>query len=73
MDSPRDRPPIVCLAKGYGAFAVSPSNLERVRIYVINQEQHHSRLTFQEEYVGLLRASGVAYDGDICGESCAHL
>jgi len=50
------------VAKGYGAFAVSPSNIERVRRYVTNQEQHHSRLTFQEEYLKLLKVSGVAYD-----------
>lgn len=48
--------------KGYGAFAVSPSNIERVRRYVTSQEQHHSRLTFQEEYLRLLQESGVAYD-----------
>ena len=48
--------------KGYGAFSVSPSNVERVRRYVTNQEQHHSRQTFQQEYVNLLRESGVEYD-----------
>lgn len=41
--------------KGYGAFAVSPSNIERVRRYVTHQEQHHRLLTFQQEYVNLLR------------------
>lgn len=36
--------------------------MERVRRYVTNQEQRHSRLTFQEEYLRLLQESAVAYD-----------
>ncbi len=48
--------------KGYGAFSVSPSNIDAVKRYVTNQEQHHRRKTFQEEYVELLKASGVEYD-----------
>ena len=48
--------------KGYGAFSVSPSNLEGVRRYILNQEDHHRRKTFQEEYIELLRASGIEYD-----------
>ncbi len=48
--------------KGYGAFTVSPSNIEGVRRYVLNQEKHLQRKTFQEEYVELLKASGIEYD-----------
>jgi putative transposase len=48
--------------KGYGAFSVSPSNIEAVKRYVINQERHHRRKTFQEEYVALLKSSRVEYD-----------
>jgi putative transposase len=48
--------------KGYGAFSVSPSNVERVRRYVLTQEEHHRRITFQTEYVKLLEASGLEYD-----------
>jgi putative transposase len=48
--------------KGYGAFSVSPSNIEGVKGYVLNQVKHHRRKTFQEEYIELLRASGLAYD-----------
>jgi hypothetical protein len=48
--------------KGYGAFSVSPSNVEGVRRYVLNQEEHHRRKIFQEEYVELLKASVVEYD-----------
>ena len=47
---------------GYGAFTVSPNNLERVKNYVLNQEKHHQKQTFEDEYVGLLKASGINYD-----------
>jgi REP element-mobilizing transposase RayT len=48
--------------KGYGAFSVSPSNVEGVRRYVLRQEEHHRRKTFQEEYIELLKAGGIEYD-----------
>lgn len=48
--------------KGYGAFTVSPGNLERVRNYVLNQEEHHRKRSFREEYIELLNAAGVEYD-----------
>lgn len=48
--------------KGYGAFSVSPSNIEGVKKYIANQEEHHRRKTFQSEYVELLEASGLNYD-----------
>jgi REP element-mobilizing transposase RayT len=47
---------------GYGAFTVSVSMLETVRHYIANQEEHHRKKTFQEEYVELLKRNGVAYD-----------
>jgi putative transposase len=48
--------------EGYGAFAVSRSNIPAVAQYVENQEQHHRRRTFQEEYVELLQRHEIAYD-----------
>lgn len=47
---------------GYGAFSVSHSNLEAVRKYIANQEEHHRRMTFQEEHLELLKRHGIAYD-----------
>jgi putative transposase len=47
---------------GYGAFTVSASLLETVKNYIARQEEHHRRKTFQEEYVELLKLSGVEYD-----------
>ena len=48
--------------KGYAAFSVSPSEVESVKRYVLNQEAHHKRKSFQEELVGLLQKSGIGYD-----------
>ena len=48
--------------EGYGAFTVSPSQREIVREYITKQEEHHRVRTFQEEYVELLKRSGVEYD-----------
>jgi len=35
---------------GYGAFSVSPSHVEPLKHYIANQEQHHARESFQDEY-----------------------
>ena len=48
--------------EGYGAFTVSASQCEPVCAYIAGQEEHHRRRTFQEEYVELLKRSGVEYD-----------
>mgnify|MGYP000110677928 CR=1 FL=1 len=47
---------------GYGVFAVSESNIPTVREYIANQQEHHRRKTFQEEYRRLLGKYGVGYD-----------
>lgn len=48
--------------EGYGAFTVSPSQLEVVKRYIANQEEHHRKKTFQEEYLEFLKQSGAEYD-----------
>lgn len=48
--------------EGYGAFTVSAPDLEMVRAYVNNQEEHHRVKTFQEEYVAMLKHGLVEYD-----------
>jgi len=48
--------------RGYGAFSVSPSQLEAVLEYVDTQQEHHRTRTFQEEYRELLRRHGVDFD-----------
>jgi len=44
---------------GYGAFSVSESNAESVVKYIRNQEKHHERQTFSDEYAALLRKHGI--------------
>lgn len=47
---------------GYGAFGVSESNIEVVRNYIANQQEHHRQKTFQEEYRTFLERHRVAFD-----------
>jgi putative transposase len=47
---------------GYGAFSVSQSNLKEVIGYIENQEEHHRRVTFQDEYRAFLKAYDIIYD-----------
>ena len=46
----------------YGAFSVSVSLLESVIEYIRNQEKHHHKLTFQEEFITLLKKHRIEYD-----------
>ncbi|MGE5481106.1 MAG: IS200/IS605 family transposase [Chloroflexota bacterium] len=48
--------------KGYGAFSCSKSSISAVCKYIKNQELHHKRKTFREEYVELLEKYEVEYD-----------
>ena len=48
--------------RGYGAFSVSPSQLDSVLVYVNKQQEHHRTHSFQEEYRELLRKPGVDFD-----------
>jgi REP element-mobilizing transposase RayT len=47
---------------GYGVFSVSTSNLETVERYIANQEEHHRKTTFQDEYRAFLRRHGITWD-----------
>ncbi len=47
---------------GYGAFSVSLSNIEAVKLYIANQAEHHRTKSFQEEFIEFLKRHGLAYD-----------
>jgi REP element-mobilizing transposase RayT len=47
---------------GYGAFSVGVSQLEQVTTYIRDQREHHKKMTFDEEFLELLRGAGVSYD-----------
>ena len=46
----------------YGAFSVSVSQLEKTIQYIKDQAEHHRKMTFQEEFVALLKRHRIAYD-----------
>lgn len=48
--------------KGYGVFSYSHSHIDRVVKYVLNQEIHHKKKTFREEYCTLLNKFEIPYD-----------
>ena len=48
--------------EGYGAFSVSASGMEATIEYINNQEAHHCKQTFQEEFLALLQRHGIEYD-----------
>jgi putative transposase len=58
----RARCPRFAWQTGYGAFSVSLSNQKQVIRYIQDQEQHHLRMSFQEEFIALLRKHAVAFD-----------
>jgi REP element-mobilizing transposase RayT len=47
---------------GYGAFAVSESNVGAVRDYIISQSEHHRVKSFQEEYRTFLERHRIPFD-----------
>ncbi|HEU0010849.1 MAG TPA: IS200/IS605 family transposase [Verrucomicrobiae bacterium] len=48
--------------EGFGAFSYSRSQLDTVIRYIQNQQKHHAKKTFLQEYVELLEKFGIAYD-----------
>ena len=47
---------------GFGAFSVSESNIPAVKKYIEKQEEHHRKISFQDELRGFLDKHGVDYD-----------
>jgi putative transposase len=48
--------------EGYGAFSYSRSHVDRVIDYIKNQENHHNKISFIEEYIDLLKKFEVPFD-----------
>ena len=46
----------------FGAFTVSESQVHRVRLYIRNQEEHHRKQSFEEEFKALLKAHRIDFD-----------
>ncbi|MEN9686703.1 MAG: hypothetical protein RLZZ28_2489 [Bacteroidota bacterium] len=47
--------------EGYGAFSYSHSQIEQVYNYILNQETHHQKKTFQEEYLEFLAKYAIEH------------
>ncbi|MEX2594486.1 MAG: IS200/IS605 family transposase [Anditalea sp.] len=47
---------------GYGTFSYSHSQIEQVYQYILNQEEHHRKKTFKEEYLEFLQTFEIKYD-----------
>ena len=48
--------------RGYGAFSVSASQVNKVIAYIHGQKEHHRKRTFREEFLDFLIKCGVEYD-----------
>ena len=48
--------------EGYGAFSYSRSQRNKVIKYIMNQEKHHNKKTFKEEYLNLLKKFQIDFD-----------
>ena len=55
-------PGIFSWQEGYGAFSYSHSQLDAVYQYILNQEEHHKKKTFREEYVDMLQKFEIDHD-----------
>jgi REP element-mobilizing transposase RayT len=50
-----------CWQNGYGAFSIGFSQVSDVKRYISNQEEHHRRTTFQDEFRALLRRYEIEF------------
>ena len=48
--------------EGYGAFTVSMSQVEKTKKYILNQENHHKKMDFIEEYRKLMKINNIKFD-----------
>jgi REP element-mobilizing transposase RayT len=49
-------------SEGYGSFTCSYSDLDRLIEYIKNQQEHHKKITFEEEYRRILLEAGIIPD-----------
>ncbi len=60
----RETNPLFAWQEGYGAFSVSPSQLERVKHYIDNQASHHRQRSFEDEFLAMLQAANIRFEQD---------
>jgi hypothetical protein len=47
---------------GYGGFSVDSRQVEKIREYILGQEEHHRKISFKEEYISFLKDYNIEYD-----------
>ena len=47
---------------GYGSFSYSYSQIDQVYQYILNQEEHHRKKSFKEEYIDFLQRFGIEFN-----------
>lgn len=57
----------LCIGKfawqeGYGAFSYNRSQLDNIYQYILNQEKHHQKISFKQEYIQFLEKFEIKYD-----------
>ena len=72
MNELEETPALFEWQKGYGAFTVSYSQIEVVRAYIRNQEEHHRVKSFQEEYEEFLQRHGIEFRREYLFEDEHH-
>jgi putative transposase len=53
---------------GYGAFSVSPSQLDKATAYIRSQREHHKKMTFEQEFLSLLKKAGIPTTPNTCSD-----
>ena len=54
--------------EGFGAFTVGFRELDRVYKYILNQEEHHSKISFKNEYMKILTEEGIEFKNEFLFE-----
>ena len=49
---------------GYGVFSVGKSNMQAVINYIKNQEEHHKKMCYKEEFISFLESLKISYNPD---------
>lgn len=47
--------------KGYGAFTYSHEQIAYIAKYILAQEEHHKRIHFKDEYLGMLKSNEIEF------------
>ena len=48
--------------EGYGAFTIGSSQIDPTIKYIVNQEEHHRKVTFRDEFVSFLELHGIEFE-----------